>query len=131
MKRKKPRNARNAKPKALPKAKSKLKRGPAAAKKAAPAAAASEDVTSPLAMKVEEEEMTQEEVEEEVEEEEEEEDETGGTANVALSIEGGPYEGSVFEITVEEDGDARLVGRSTGKKVRFFLIVFCEGRGMG
>ena len=78
------------------------------------------DAASPLATEVEEEEVVPGE-----EEEEEEEAETGGTAKVAISIEGGPYDGSVFEISVEEDGDARLIGRSTGKKVR--CVCVCSG----
>lgn len=38
-------------------------------------------------------------------------------AKVSLSAEGGPYNGSVFEVMVEEDGEPRMLGRSTGKKV--------------
>lgn len=73
--------------------------------------------------------MAVDETEEEAAQEEEvgEEQEIGGTAKVSLSIKGGPYDGSVFEIFVEEDGDARLVGRSTGKKASpWFLSVSFE-----
>eukprot|EP00903_Cladosiphon_okamuranus_P013537 g12609.t1 len=132
-KRKKPRNVKSAKPKAAkPKAakakanpRAKSKRGAAAAKKAAASEPASEEVEEggdgeaapPLAMEAEEKEEG-EVVAQEEGEEEEEEAEMGGTAKVVLSIEGGPYDGSVFAISVEEDGDARLVGRSTGKKFK-------------
>ncbi|CAM9832132.1 unnamed protein product [Scytosiphon promiscuus] len=43
---------------------------------------------------------------------------------ISVSIKGGPYDGLVFEISVEEDGDARLVGRSTGKKASFLTLTF-------
>lgn len=102
-KKKAKKKAKTAKPRAKPRA----RRGAAAG--------GDVEVSSPVAEVVKEEEKVVEEEEEVVEEEEEE---AGGTAKVALSISGGPYDGSVFEITVEEDGDARLVGRSTGKKVR-------------
>ena len=136
----KPRNVKGGKPKvkAKPKAKGPGKRGAAAAKEASATEAAPEEdeeggdgdaAASPKrAMKVEEEEVAQQQQQEQDEDEDDEEDEeeakTGGTAKVALSIEGGPYDGSVFEITVEEDGDARLIGRSTGKKVRSSFHVF-------
>ena len=41
-----------------------------------------------------------------------------GPAKLSLSAKGGPYDGSVFEVTIEEDGEPRMLGRSTGKKVR-------------
>lgn len=40
-----------------------------------------------------------------------------GSATVRLTAEGGPYDGKMFEVLVEEDGDARLIGRSSSKKV--------------
>ncbi|CAM9455949.1 unnamed protein product [Ectocarpus sp. 8 AP-2014] len=104
-KKKAKKKAKTAKPRAKPRA----RRGAAAG--------GDVEVSSPVAEVVKEEEEEVVEEEEEVIEEEEEE-EAGGTAKVALSISGGPYDGSVFEITVEEDGDARLVGRSTGKKFK-------------
>lgn len=42
----------------------------------------------------------------------------GGPAKVRVVAEGGPYDGSVFELSLEEDGEASMLGRSTGKKVR-------------
>ena len=41
----------------------------------------------------------------------------GGPATVDLSTEGGPYNGCVFTLSLEEKGEARMIGRSTGKKV--------------
>lgn len=38
-------------------------------------------------------------------------------AKLSLSAEGGPYNGSVFEVMLEGDGEPRMLGRSTGKKV--------------
>lgn len=40
------------------------------------------------------------------------------SAKVRLTAEGGPYDGKVFELLLEEGGDARMIGRSSGKKVR-------------
>lgn len=48
----------------------------------------------------------------------------GGPATLKLTAAGGPYDGAVFELFLEEDGDARLIGRSSGRKVRIVLQVF-------
>lgn len=44
-------------------------------------------------------------------------------AKVSLSVEGGPYNGSVFEVMLEEDGEPRMLGRSTGKKASVLRVV--------
>lgn len=43
--------------------------------------------------------------------------ERGGTARVKLTVAEGPYDGATFEIVLEEDGEARIVGRSCSRKV--------------
>lgn len=40
------------------------------------------------------------------------------SAKVRLTAEGGPYDGKVFELLLEEGGDARMIGRSSGKKFK-------------
>lgn len=50
--------------------------------------------------------------------EEEEVMAVGGPAQIKVSTEGGPYDGCVFKLSLEEEGEARMLGRSTGKKVR-------------
>ena len=50
--------------------------------------------------------------------EEEEVMAVGGPAQIKVSTEGGPYNGCVFKLSLEEEGEARMLGRSTGKKVR-------------
>lgn len=58
-----------------------------------------------------------EEVERVEEEEEEEEILAAAAAKIKLTAEGGPYNGSVFELYLENDGEPCMLGRSTGKKV--------------